>query len=175
MNPFVGSAYAAGGGGLPQLDTSTYVSQVFWLVLSVVALYFLLSRLVLPRISENLKTREQTIVGDLDRAKAFHDRAQKLREEIERQRAETRVEAQKIASASREAAMREIAAEQEAAEQRLDEAARKGEERLRAIRDAAAEDAGAVARDVAGALVAEIMKRPADDSRVRSAVQARMG
>lgn len=175
MNPFVGSAHAAEGSGLPQLDVGTYPSQLFWLLLSVLVLYFLLSRLVLPRISEILKTREQTIAGDLDRAQAFHDRAQNLREEIERQRAETRAEAQKIAAESREATMQEIAAEQEAAEKRLDEAATRGEERIRAIRDAAVEDVGAVARDVAGALVVEILKRPADGARVQSAVQARLG
>lgn len=175
MNPFVGSAHAAGGGGLPQLDVETFPSQLFWLALSVLVLYFLLSRLVLPRISEILTTREQTIAGELDRAQAFHDRAQKLREEAEQQRAQTRAEAQKIAAASREETMKVIASEHKAAEQRIEETAQQGEERIRAIRDAAVEDVGRVAREVAEALIAEILKRPADSDWVRNAVQSRLG
>ncbi|MCK5167961.1 MAG: hypothetical protein KAQ66_11580, partial [Rhodospirillaceae bacterium] len=42
----------AAGGGLPQLDLSTYSSQVVWLVISFAALYALMSTVALPRIGE---------------------------------------------------------------------------------------------------------------------------
>lgn len=175
MSMLAGAAHAAeGGGGLPQLDASTYSSQLFWLALSVLALYFMLSRLVLPRISEILSTREQTIAGDLDRAQEFHDRARNLEEETAKQREETRAEAQRIAAAARDDAMKVVAAEQEAAERRLEEAARLGEERIRGIRNAALEDVTAVARELAGAVASEILQRPADGARVRDAVRARL-
>jgi F-type H+-transporting ATPase subunit b len=56
------------GGGLPQLDVLTYPSQIFWLILSFAALYYLMTRKALPRLSEILEARQERIASDLDRA-----------------------------------------------------------------------------------------------------------
>ena len=37
--------------GMPQLDFSTFSNQIFWLIVTLVAIYFILSRLALPRIA----------------------------------------------------------------------------------------------------------------------------
>ena len=44
--------------GMPQLDFSTWGNQVFWLVLALIAIYFILSRVALPRIGAILAERQ---------------------------------------------------------------------------------------------------------------------
>lgn len=61
---------------MPQLDVSTFSSQIFWLIICFATLYFLLSRRALPRISEILEARQDRIAADLDQA-------QRLRREAE--------------------------------------------------------------------------------------------
>jgi len=43
----------ASEGGMPQLNTEFWVSQIFWLTIIFGSLYILLSKLVLPKISNN--------------------------------------------------------------------------------------------------------------------------
>ena len=50
---------------MPQLEISTFPSQIFWLVLSFVILYIVLSRIVVPRISSTIKQRENEIKNNL--------------------------------------------------------------------------------------------------------------
>jgi F-type H+-transporting ATPase subunit b len=53
---------------MPQFDATFFASQVFWLVTCVVILYFLMTRKVLPRISEVLEERSNRIASDLEKA-----------------------------------------------------------------------------------------------------------
>ena len=53
---------------MPQLDVSTFPSQIFWLIICFSVLYYLLSRRALPRISETLEARQDRIAADLDQA-----------------------------------------------------------------------------------------------------------
>ena len=46
------AAAGEGGGGMPQFNPEFYSSQLFWLAVSFIALYLLLSRVALPRIGE---------------------------------------------------------------------------------------------------------------------------
>jgi len=56
--------------GMPQLDFSTFSNQIFWLVLTLVVIYFVLSRIALPRISGALVERADTITHDLAEAES---------------------------------------------------------------------------------------------------------
>ena len=40
--------------GMPQLDFSTFPNQIFWLVVTLIVMYLILSRVALPRIASIL-------------------------------------------------------------------------------------------------------------------------
>ena len=61
---------------MPQLEVSTYVSQIFWLIICFGTLYYLLSKKALPRVADILEKRADLIRTDIDEA-------QKLRKEAE--------------------------------------------------------------------------------------------
>ena len=51
--------------GMPQLDFSTWPNQIFWLLVTLVVIYFVLSKIALPRIGAVLADRKSTITNDL--------------------------------------------------------------------------------------------------------------
>ena len=59
------AAKAAEGAGLPQLDVTTFSNQIFWLVVTLVVIYLILSKVALPRIASVLADRQGTITNDL--------------------------------------------------------------------------------------------------------------
>lgn len=70
-------------GGLPQLNSDSYVSQVFWLLLCFTILYIFLSRHILPQMTEIIEKRENLIASDLERAAHFKEEADKTQEAYE--------------------------------------------------------------------------------------------
>jgi len=74
------SAIAAGdssakSGGLPQLDISTWPSQLFWLMVTFLIGYVIISRLVTPSISSVLENRSNKISSDIENAKEAQQKA----------------------------------------------------------------------------------------------------
>lgn len=69
--------------GFPQLNTDTYASQVFWLLVSFALMYALMSKVALPRIGEVIDMRQSQRDGNLGRAEQLNNEAEKIREQYE--------------------------------------------------------------------------------------------
>ena len=70
---------------MPQFDFSTFLGQIFWLLICFSALYFCVSRIILPRIAEIISRRNILVDEDLQSAKSLQaeiDKLNKLSEEI---------------------------------------------------------------------------------------------
>lgn len=77
-------------GGLPQLDTEWFPSQLFWLGVTFCILYGYFSRVALPRITNILATRQEKIADDVAQADALNHQAQEIRAAYERDMARAR-------------------------------------------------------------------------------------
>ena len=90
-------SWAASGrnepGGLPQLDLTTWPTQLFWLVVSFVVMYALMSTLVTPRIRSVLEDRQQRISNDLQKAREADTQVNEMRADYEASLAAARSEA----------------------------------------------------------------------------------
>jgi F-type H+-transporting ATPase subunit b len=80
----VASASNASGPKLPQLDIETYASQIFWLIVTFIVLYFLVAKIAMPRIAEVLEGRQERIEDDLDKAETLKKEAYLVRVEYEK-------------------------------------------------------------------------------------------
>jgi F-type H+-transporting ATPase subunit b len=85
---------------VPQLDVSTFASQIFWLIICFGTLYYLLSRKALPRVSEVLEARQDRIEADLDEAQRLRQEAEAALAEYEAAVAKAQGEAQALLSES---------------------------------------------------------------------------
>src|SRR5688572_13695417 len=95
----VGPAFAADAersSGMPQFDLTRFPSQIFWLIVSFAVLYFLMAKMVLPRIGSIIETRERKILSDLEAAQKANDAARVANVEQDRTLAAARTEASGI-------------------------------------------------------------------------------
>jgi len=81
---------------MPQLEVSTFASQIFWLIVAFSALYYLLSRKALPRVAEVLEARQDRIAADLDHAQRLRTEAEEVMASYEEQMAKARDEAHRL-------------------------------------------------------------------------------
>ena len=61
---------SAESGGMPQLNPEFWFSQIFWLIITFGIMFILLSKLVLPKISENLESRKAQILENIENTKS---------------------------------------------------------------------------------------------------------
>ena len=148
---------------MPQLEASTFISQLLWLAITFVGLYLVMWKVVIPRVADVLQDRQERVDDDLEKAEALRNEAAGVLEAYEKTVADGRARAQAIlreaadrndkAAAEREAALGDQLAQQTAAAEARINAAR--EEALANIRTVAAETAQAAALRLSGASVTQ--------------------
>lgn len=145
------------GGAFPPFDVTLFASQLFWFVLTFGALYFILSRVVLPQIAGVQAKRSSTIRSDLDEAAQKSAAAEQARVDMERAVAKARADARAMVEAARADVTAKLAADQEAAETRLAGKIAAEEAKVDAARKKALAEvpgiADALAREIADKLV----------------------
>ncbi len=63
---------------MPQLDTSTFISQIFWLILCFGVVVFCYVRIFIPKFNKTIEKRLSRIQGDIDQAAASNQQVQTL-------------------------------------------------------------------------------------------------
>lgn len=87
--------------GIPQLDFSTFPNQIFWLVILLGILFFIISRIALPRIEKILETRKVRIKEDLEEAERAANQAESIRSNTTHTLANAKNRAETIAAETR--------------------------------------------------------------------------
>lgn len=167
---------AAEGGasvGMPQLDPSTYANQIFWLALTLILIWWVLSRIALPRIGGVLADRQNAVSGDLGAAEEFKRKARDAEAAYERALAEARTEAQGIVAEQKAAIQAEVDKAVAHADAEIAARASESEARIADIRASSLSDARSVARDVTAEIV-KVFGGQADDAAITAAVDRRL-
>ncbi len=158
-------------GGLPQLDTTTFASQLFWLLLTFVTLYIVMSRVALPKLEGVLADRKGRIKGDLDSAAQAKRDSEAAIAGYEKALADARAKALKSSDALRAQVQSEVNAKNDAAARQLAADTAKAEARIAEMRQKALSNVGSVARETASDIVSKLTGETANASDIAAAVE----
>jgi F-type H+-transporting ATPase subunit b len=142
-----GAGGEAASGGLPQLDPSTYPSQVFWLIIAFALLYWLLAKRALPRVADILETRQDRIAADLDRAQSLRQEAEEAMAQHEKLVADAQARARAELDAANERVQADAARQEAELERSLQRQLGEADQRIAAAREQALKALEDVARD----------------------------
>lgn len=170
-----GECVNAHGGavGMPQLCTDWMPNQLFWLAVTLVVMFLVLSRVAIPRIGAVLAERKGTITNDLAAAEELKQKAKAAERAYEEALADARGEAARIVAATRAEIQKDLDAATARADQEISAKAAESERRINEIRAGALAAIEAVARDTAAEIVAHLGGK-ADDGALAAAVAARV-
>jgi len=150
------AAAPKGDGGekvFPPFNSEYFATQIFWLLLTFGVLYFLLSKILLPRIGQTIEERSSRIADDLDAASRMQKEAEEAEKSYERALADAKAKAHNVAETTRQSVDAEIKVEMDAADAEAAKASEAAETRIRAVHAKAMENIEAVAADAAQATV----------------------
>lgn len=167
-----GSACLDGFGsavGMPQLCGEWMGNQIFWLVIAIVVIYFILSRVALPRIAAVLAERQGTITNDIATAEELKQKAEAAEAAYNQALADARAEAQKIVAEAKAEIQAELDEATAKADAEIAAKAAESEAKIAEIRAGALQSIETVAKDTAGEIVGAFGGK-ADAKAVTSAV-----
>ena len=164
---------AASGPGMPQLDVTTFSNQIFWLIVTLVVLYYVMSRVALPRIAAVLADRRGTITSDIAAAEEYKLKAQQAEEAYNKALADARAEAGRIVDAAKAEMQAELDVQLAKADAEISAKTAESERRIREIRDSAMDMVSDVSKDVTSDIL-KVFGAKADARSVTAAVNARL-
>lgn len=169
------SCVDAGGSaiGLPQLCFEWYGNQIFWLLVTLVAIYLILSRVALPRIAAILAERQGTITNAIANAEDLKQKAAEAEAAYTKALADARAEAQTIAAQARADIQADLDMAIQKADAEIAAKAAESEKAISEIRATAMDSVSGIAKDTAKELVAALGQK-SDAKTITAAVTARL-
>lgn len=160
------------GGGMPQLDFDTYGSQLFWLAVSFVVLYLIMSRAALPRIAAAIESRRDRIASDLDTAARLKEETDGVIATYEAELAEARAKAHQIATETRDRLNQQLAEERAEIEHRLTERTEAAERHVAEVKAKALAEVDGAAADATAEIVDLLIGSRPSEAETAEAVKA---
>ena len=160
---------------MPQFDPSTFATQIFWLLVCFTALYFILWKAVIPRISDVLQVRQEKIEDDLARAEKLKSEAEAVREAYQQAMDEARAKAQGDLKAAADELAAEAAKKTNELMAELAEKGNESEARIKAAQDEALANIQTIAAETARLAAQRLIGVEVSEAAAKKAVSESQG
>lgn len=141
---------------MPQLDVNAWPPQLFWLAVTFLVLYFIISKIVIPRTGGVIEGRKNQIDSDLASAQRFKADTDKAVAEYEKALAEARNKAHGIGKETRDALNAEVDKERGKLDVALGEKIAQAEKAIQATRSKALASVADLATEIAADIVGQL-------------------
>lgn len=159
-------------GVFPPFDAHNFVPQLIWLVIIFGALYWLMSRIALPRVQNILDARRARIAQDLESARAMQSQAEAAGEAYGRTLADAKGRAQAMAQQTHDALHAQSETRRHALEGDLNGKLAAAEAQIAEMKTRAMSNVEGIARDAAAAIVQHITGRSPSEAQLTAAAGA---
>jgi len=156
----------------PPFDPATFSSTLVWLAITFGALYYIMSKVALPRVNAILKNRHDTIQGDLRVAFKLREEANQASAAYDKTLAEAKANSQALAQETRTRVKLEQDAKRLELEAELNAKLQSAETQIAERKAGAMANVGQIANEAAGAIILHLTGREPDMTAVAEAIAA---
>ncbi len=167
---FFNEAFAAESGGMPQLNPEFWISQIFWLILTFGTMYVVLSKFILPKISNNLESRKSQILENIEAAEKQREDSEVKLKEYDEVILKSKNEAKTMFNQTREKALKDITAKKEVLDQQIDDEVNKAEKEIEALRVSAPDKINKIAIETSSELLEKLIGSGVNSSSISAIV-----
>ena len=157
-------------GAFPPFASETFASQLLWFAIAFGLLYYVMSRVALPRVAAIMESRSQRIAADLAEAERLRAESEAAGAAYEKSLNDARAKAKAIAQEMREALSAEAEARRKALEAELHERLAVAETTIGARTAEAMGSVRGIAADTATAIVERLTGQAPDRRAVEAAL-----
>ena len=167
----VTSAQSGESGGMPQLNPEFWVSQIFWLVLTFGLLYIILSKLILPKISNNLESRKSQILENIETAEKQREESEKKVKEFEKIILESKIEAKNYFNEARQKILEDITIKKNSLDKDIDDEISAAEQEIKNLKTASSEKIKNISIETSSELIKQLIGEEVNNSSISAIVE----
>jgi|TARA_A100001011_G_scaffold358783_1_gene404777 F-type H+-transporting ATPase subunit b len=167
---FLKEAFAAESGGMPQLNPEFWISQIFWLILTFGIMYVVLSKLILPKISNNLESRKSQILENIEAAEKQREDSESKLKEYEEIISKSKIEANSIFNQTKDKVTKDINAKREVLDKQIDKEIAEAEKEIQILRDGAPDKINKIAIEASSELIQKLIGAEVNNSSISAIV-----
>mgnify|MGYP001250496218 CR=1 FL=1 len=168
---FLREAFASESVGMPQLNPEFWISQIFWLVLTFSILFVVLSKFILPKISENLESRKSKILENIQLAEKQREESENKIKEFEKIILDSKNDAKKYFNDARQKILGEINKKKEILEKDINEEIKIAEKEINELKNKAPEKINKIAIQTSADLIKQLINVEVNNSNVSAIVE----
>ena len=157
--------------GMPQLDPTYWASQAFWLILVFTILYVSIAKFYLPKIKNNLDTRENKIKEDLDSANKFNNLSELRLKEYEKILENSKKEVIKIHIETKSKLDKDIQAKKNKIEKEIENEILKAQKEIVELKKGSLEDIYKISEDISSNIIENISGDKLNESSIKATVE----
>ena len=162
--------HAAESGGMPQLDPEFWFSQIFWLVITFGILYLVLSKIVLPKISDNLETRKSQVLENLEIAEKQRNQSEAKLKEFDNIILKSKIEAKNLFNESRKKLLDDINSKKQKLEEEIDKEVKIVESEIDELKNKSPEKINKIAIETSADIINQLIGFNANNSSITAIV-----
>ena len=167
----VNFAESSESGGMPQLDPEFWFSQIFWLIITFGILFVILSKLILPKISENLEVRKSQISENIEAAEKDREESENKIKEYEKIILDSKTEAKNFFNKAREKILIDIDKKKEKLENEINEEINKAEIEISELVSKSPEKINKIAAETSSDLIKQLIEIEVNSSSIAAIVE----
>ncbi len=161
---------AAESGGMPQLDPEFWFSQIFWLVITFGILYLVLSKIILPKISDNLETRKSQVLENLELAEQQRKESEAKLKEFENVILKSKIEAKTLFNESRKKLLDDINVKRQKLGEEIDREVKIVEAEIKELKKKSPEKINKIAIETSTDLINQLIGANVNNSSITAIV-----
>lgn len=148
-----------GSTGMPQLDPTTYPSQIFWLIVTFFVLYFFVSKTILPAIAGVKDEREIRIEDDLRNAKSMKEEADDVMHSYKEELEKAHSKAREYSYLEAQALENEVQTQLDDSTQKLNARLEKASQEIASSKSQAMDEVNKIAHDLCDEILEKFLKK----------------
>ena len=168
---FIGLVESSESGGMPQLNPEFWFSQIFWLIIAFGLLFIVLSKLILPKISENLEVRKSQILENIEAAEKQRETSENKIKEYEKIIIDSKNEAKNYFSKARQKILKDIDKKRETLKNEINKEIKKTEKEITDLKNKSPEKINKIAIETSSNLVKQLIGVEVNNSSISAIVE----
>ena len=161
---------AAESGGMPQLDPEFWFSQIFWLVVTFGILYLVLSKLILPKISDNLEARKSQVLENLELAEKQRNESEAKLKEFDNIILKSKIDAKNLFNESRRKLLDDINNKRQKLDEEIDKEVKIVESEIEQLKKKSPEKINKIAIETSADLIKQLINADINNSSITAIV-----
>tara|TARA_Y100000817_G_scaffold247048_1_gene199138 strand:- start:945 stop:1511 length:567 start_codon:yes stop_codon:yes gene_type:complete len=160
--------------GMPQLDPTYWASQAFWLIIIFSSIYFLISKIFIPKIKNSIDSRENKIRKDIEEASVLKENAEKKLKEYDHLIKTAKIEAKKIIFESRKTLNESMEVKKKQIEKEIEKEIQNAESEIEKFKINSVDKTGVIAEEIASNLIENIFGEELNKSSMSATISETM-